>query len=235
MSPVVFVTGTDTGVGKTLVATALLRAARERGLRTIGLKPVAAGCESQQGRWTNADALALQGEASVPLDYADVNPVALRRPIAPHVAAAEQGMRLDAGSLAAHCRTVLAGQAADFAVIEGAGGWLVPLNDQETLADVCAALDCGVVLVVGMKLGCLNHALLTAAAIRDSGCELAGWVASCAGGPMAALEENLATLRAWLPAPCLGVLPDLGAAADAARAAPFLDILALAEVSRAGV
>ena len=210
-----FVAGTDTGVGKTLVTAALLQAAAERGWSAAGVKPVAAGCDEQDGMAVNDDALCLQSASTVPLTYEQVNPVALWRPIAPHVAAAEQGLVLDAETLRAHCQSV-ATLADDLLVVEGAGGWLVPLNADETLADVCRLLDIPVLLVVGMKLGCINHALLTARAIVESGVALAGWVANCIDPDMAAVDENIAALRQRLPAAYLGRIEHLGERLDAA-------------------
>ena len=202
----VFVTGTDTDVGKTFVATALLRLARSRGLRCVAVKPVAAGCEWRDGELVNDDALALLAASESGQGYRAVNPVALEPAIAPHIAAAEVGASLRVEDLAARCRETLAAEH-DFALIEGAGGWLVPFGDGATLADLCVALEARPVLVVGMKLGCLNHALLTAATIAAAGLELAGWVANSPGPPMPRLEANIATLRERLVAPCLGVVP----------------------------
>lgn len=204
-----FVTGTDTGVGKTLVAVALLTAGARRGCRTAGIKPIAAGCEMGEGGLINADAQSLKAAANVALSYAQVNPIALEPPIAPHIAARSADMALSAASLAAHCEAIARGPI-DLLVVEGAGGWLVPLNDTETLADVCAKLTMPVILVVGMKLGCLNHALLTVAAIDRMGLPVAGWVANCMAPEMAVLEENLATLRTRLPGVYLGCVPYLG-------------------------
>lgn len=199
-----FVAGTDTGVGKTLVSAALLQAANQRGLRTLGLKPLAAGCEDTETGLHNDDALLLQHTASVALSYEQVNPVALREAVAPHLAA---GMRqLSADRLAAYCRGSLL-QAHDFAVIEGAGGWRVPLNYRETLARLPQLLELPVILVVGMRLGCLNHALLSAEAIRHDGLRLAGWVACQVDAQMPLLDENIATLERLLPAPLLGRIP----------------------------
>lgn len=219
----VFVAGTDTGVGKTLVAAALLRAASDSGLRCAGVKPVAAGCEQRDGQWVNEDALLLQAAASLPLDYREVNPVALVPAIAPHIAAAQAGLVLDAAMLAAAVGRVRAREP-ELLVVEGAGGWLVPLSASETMADLAACLGLPVVLVVGLRLGCLNHALLTARAIAATGLPLAGWVGNTLDADMPVREENLATLRTLLPAPCLGVIPDLGPGADPARAAAFLDL-----------
>lgn len=220
-----FVTGTDTGVGKTVVATGMLEAARRRGLETVGLKPIAAGIDgARDGVEFNSDALVLQDAATVRLDYDAVNPLLLRRAIAPHIAAAEQGVRLDVEELAAHCRRILA-DGCDFAVVEGAGGWLVPLDESRTLADLCVALGLPVVLVVGMKLGCLNHALLTAQAVDNAGLTLAGWVANTIDAGMQAADANVAALRDRLSAPLLGRVPTLDAAEVCANgAADHLDL-----------
>ena len=218
-----FVTGTDTEIGKTFVAAALLQLARERGLRCAALKPVAAGCTLVDGKLQNDDARQLIAASGTDLDYRSVNPVALKPAIAPHIAAARAGITLTAGELSRHCRHALAGDI-DFAIVEGAGGWFVPLNATETLADVCLGIGARPVLVVGMKLGCLNHALLTAHAIAKAGGELAGWVANCPTPPMPVFDENVATLRERLSAPCLGVVPYLGGDASYRQALPHLDI-----------
>ena len=218
-----FVTGTDTQIGKTLVAAALLELARARGLHCAALKPVAAGCEIVDGKPVNDDALELIAASGTDLDYRIVNPVALEPAIAPHIAAAQAGITLSAGALSRHCLDALAGDI-DFAIVEGAGGWFVPLNGTETLADVCLGIGARPILVVGMKLGCLNHALLTAHAIARAGGELAGWVANCPTPAMQVFEANVATLRERLLAPCLGVVPYLGAHASHRQAAPHLDI-----------
>ena len=218
-----FVTGTDTEVGKTLVAAALLELAKARGLRSVGLKPIAAGCERVDGRLVNDDARALMAASGASLDYPTVNPVALEPAIAPHIAAEQAGLALSASDLAERCRAALGG-GFDFVIVEGAGGWLVPLNATETLADVCIGIGAPAILVVGMKLGCLNHALLTAHAIADAGGRLAGWVANAATTEMPMFDANVATLRQRLDAPCLGVVPPLGAGAGPAEAMPHLTI-----------
>ena len=220
-----FVTGTDTEVGKTFIAAALLHIARQRGLRCAGIKPVAAGCERRDGALVNDDALALMAASGAGLDYRTVNPIALEPAIAPHIAAARAGVPLSAGALADSCRGVLALNY-DFVIVEGAGGWFVPLDDGETLADLCIDLGLPVILVVGMKLGCLNHALLTEAAIAGAGLRVAGWVANSVNEVMPFLEENVRTLRSRLTAPCLGVVPPLGAVRPQA-AARYLDFDAL--------
>ena len=211
-----FVTGTDTDVGKTVIAVGLLDAARRAGLRSIGLKPVAAGRDGERdGVPYNADALALLDAATVTLDYAAVNPVLLERPMAPHLAAAIEGVRIDARELAQHCRRAAA-RPVDIVIVEGAGGWLVPLNERESMADLVTELRMPVVLVVGMRLGCLNHALLTAADIRARGLVLAGWVANCIEPAMDGLQDNIDALRARLDAPLVGRVPHLGGGGNAA-------------------
>lgn len=205
MTRTYFVTGTDTEVGKTAVSCALLEAAKRAGHRTAAVKPVAAGCDSH-GR--NEDALALQQSMSMQLPYAQVNPVALQPAIAPHIAALQAGRRLQADRLAGLCRGVM-GLGADLVLVEGAGGWRVPLGPRETFADIAINLQVEVILVVAMRLGCINHALLTAEAIERDGLRLAGWVANQPGPEMICHRENLDTLRRWLPAPLLGELPRL--------------------------
>lgn len=208
MSQAFFVTGTDTDIGKTTIAAGLLRAARGRGLSTAAAKPLASGCEATPHGLRNADALALQAECRPALPYELVNPFAFAPAIAPHVAAREAGLSLGVEPLRDAVRQVLA-RGADFTLVEGAGGWRVPLSDDACLSDLAVALGLPVILVVGMRLGCLNHALLTARAIRADGLRLAGWVANQIDPDMPRLEENLDELRARLPAPCLGFVPRL--------------------------
>jgi dethiobiotin synthetase len=199
-----FVTGTNTNVGKTWVSVRLLEAAREAGLSCYGLKPIAAGSEDTPEGVRNEDAEALLEAASIKLDYELVNPIAFREPVAPHILAQRQGMNLTAERLAGYVNGALMTQKADLVLVEGAGGWYVPINQRETLADLARQLGLPVILVVGMELGCLNHALLTAEAIRRDGLELAGWIANFLHDDMNAGEENFRTLEAMLPAPCLG-------------------------------
>lgn len=222
MSKRYFITGTDTEIGKTTVAAGLLHAARARGLTTAGVKPVAAGCERTPEGLRNEDALALQAECEPPLAYDLINPVTLEAAIAPHIAAREENVPLTAQALADACRQVFDRQA-DLTLVEGAGGWCVPLNDQELLSDVAIALRLPVVLVVGMRLGCINHALLSCRAIAADGLQLAGWVANHVDPDMGRQAENLATLRQLIQAPCLGVVPRL-AKADAAAVAAHLEV-----------
>ncbi|MFT7403315.1 dethiobiotin synthase [Zhongshania sp.] len=203
-----FISGTDTDVGKTLVACGLLRAAALRGLRTLAIKPVAAGAELTENGLRNEDALMLMAAMTEVLPYQQVNPVLLEPAIAPHIAAEKVGKRITVSQLAGICRGVMM-QPADLILIEGAGGWRVPLNRHELLSGLASALQAPVILVVGMKLGCINHALLTAEAIRSDGLRLAGWVANQIDPDMACVEENLATLNAMLDAPCIGIVPYL--------------------------
>lgn len=201
-----FIAGTDTDAGKTLVTTGLLTAANRQGLQTIGLKPIAAGCELTADGLRNADALQLQQAASVKLSYEQINPIAFEPPIAPHIAAARENRNVSADRLAAYCRGALM-QPADLVLIEGAGGWRVPLSMRENLARLPQLLELDVILVVGMKLGCINHAILTAEAIARDGLRLAGWVANHIDPDMACPDENLATLQQLFRAPLLGRVP----------------------------
>ena len=203
-----FITGTDTDVGKTVVACGFLAAANDQGLRTAAIKPVAAGCEITQQGMTNDDALQLQAAASHKLSYQQINPVALEPAIAPHIAAAESGVRMSASRLVGYCRGVSL-MPVDMVVIEGAGVWRVPINSRETLADVARELECAVIVVVGMRLGCLNHALLTMEAIRRYGLQIAGWVANILDTEMPRLQENIDTLKQCINEPCLGTVPRL--------------------------
>ncbi len=201
-----FVTGTDTEVGKTFVTVALLKKFEQLGYSTLALKPIAAGCESREGQLVNDDALQLIASMTTKLPYEQVNPYPLKSAIAPHLAAQEDGRQLSVNRIVGMIRGALLNKA-DIILIEGAGGWLVPLNERENLADVVRELQMPVILVVGMRLGCLNHALLTAQAIRMTGLPLAGWVANCVTPAMAVREQNISTLRQRLAAPCLGVIP----------------------------
>ena len=203
-----FIAGTDTEVGKTFVSVTLLHAAKAQGLTSSALKPIAAGCDLSSNGACNEDALALQRAISTRLDYEHINPVALESAIAPHIAAAQEGRKLSTAQLLEACQTVLQGEQ-QFTVVEGAGGWRVPLNDKETLADFVKALNIPVILVVGMRLGCINHALLTVEAIANDGVPLAGWFANQIDANMPVIDENLATLSARINAPFLGYIPFL--------------------------
>ena len=200
-----FVTGTDTGVGKTLVSATLLHTLARHHPRVVGMKPVAAGLVQQGGEWVAEDAMALRAASTVAVPPELDCPVALPEPLSPHLAAARAGRRVAVAELVAAHRKLRS--LADVVLVEGSGGWRVPLNEDETLADLAVALARPVVLVVGLRLGCLNHALLTAEAIRADGLHLAGWVANAIDPGMACRDENMDTLRHWLPAPLLGVVP----------------------------
>lgn len=200
-----FVTGTDTGVGKTLASCTLVHALRARGLRAVGMKPLASGCEATPGGLRNEDALALQAASDPRPPYADINPFALPAPLAPEIAAREAGIAVSLPPiLEAHAR--LKAQA-DAVVVEGVGGWMAPLAGDLMQADLVRALDLPVVLVVGLRLGCLNHAYLSARAIEADGCRLAGWIGTGVDPGMLRIDENRALLAGRLPAPCLGWLP----------------------------
>jgi dethiobiotin synthetase len=204
-----FITGTDTGIGKTWCAAALLAALRRRGHTALGMKPVASGCVHTQDGLRSDDALLLMQHSSPPVPpYALINPYAFAAPIAPHLAAQQAGVdiRLD---LIVDTMRELQGQT-DLIVVEGVGGWYVPLNARRTVADLALALGLPVILVVGIRLGCLNHALLTAAAVRQSGNRLAGWIANRIEPDTLCAEENIACLRERLSAPLLGVMPHCG-------------------------
>jgi dethiobiotin synthetase len=196
-----FVTGTDTGVGKTLVSAALLHALAQRHARVVGMKPVAAGAEQHGGEWANDDVLALRAASTVAVPPELDNPVLLPDPLSPHIAAQRAGVRIDIAEIVRRYHALA--QHADAVVVEGAGGFHVPLSDTETGADLAQALALPVVLVVGLRLGCLSHAALTAEAIRARGLTLAGWVANRIDPAMQAVDENIAWLQCRLAAPLL--------------------------------
>lgn len=205
----VYVTGTDTGAGKSLAAAALLAALNAAGVSALGMKPVASGCDATPQGLRNADAELLRAHgagapARLPA-YAHVNPYAFAPAIAPHLAAREAGVEIALAPIRAAYEQLAA--EAPFIVVEGVGGWMAPLSDALMQADLVRELRLPVILVVGLRLGCLNHALLSARAIAADGAELVGWIGSHVDADMQRVDDNLATLRARLPAPCLGVLP----------------------------
>lgn len=208
MAQAFFITGTDTDAGKTSVAAGLLCAAKQQGCSTLAMKPVASGCDMSAEGLRNSDALALIAQSTVQLPYTQINPYAFAPAIAPHIAAQEAGVELSVAGLYRAAQVILQEQA-DFILIEGAGGWRVPISATEFLSDFAIALQLPVILVVGVKLGCINHALLTAQAIINDGLELAGWVANVVDPSCARLAENLATLQQLMPAPCLAEVPHL--------------------------
>lgn len=201
-----FVSGTDTDAGKTLVCQALLLKAQQNNLTAYALKPLAAGATHCEQGLINEDALLLQQAANVKLPYAQINPIVFKQAIAPHIAAELEGRRIVCSQLLGFVRGALLHKA-DLKLIEGAGGWLVPINAREYLNCIAKALQLDVILVVGIKLGCLNHALLTARAIALDGLKIAGWIGTQTEENMPYFEENIHTLKQQLNAPCLGVIP----------------------------
>lgn len=217
-----FVTGTDTGVGKTTVSCALLRAFAAQGKKAVGMKPVVAG--SENGKWLDVEQLIAASNFSAARTH--VNPYAFDPPVSPHIAAQQAGVEIDLAVIQDAYQTL--SDQADIVIVEGAGGFLVPLNAKQTGADLAHALNLPVILVVGMRLGCLNHALLTAQAIRVAGLSLAGWVANGIDPQMLVLEENIAMLEWRLDGPLLGVCP-YAHEADSQRQSGLLNVLKLEE------
>lgn len=200
-----FITGTDTGVGKTRIAAALCLAFAGAGKRVAAMKPVASGCTRTAAGLRNEDALALQSAMNVRASYAEVNPYAFEPAIAPHIAALEAGCAIDFDVLD-RCYERLSLQS-DALIVEGAGGWLAPLDAQRTFADLAVHWQLEVILVVGLRLGCLNHALLTVESIERRGLRLCGWVGNSVDAEFERREENILTLQTRIPAPCLGTFP----------------------------
>ena len=212
-----FITGTDTGIGKTLIASALLHALAHKGLRAAGMKPIAAGAELRAGVWHNDDVDCLAAAANVALPLELTTPYLLREAAAPHIAAAQEGVTIDVAHILA-CYTRVRGLA-DAVVVEGVGGFRVPLSEHTDTADLAQQLGLPVIMVVGLRLGCLNHALLTADAIAARGLTLVGWVANVIDLGMSHGMANMDALSARLPAPLLGCVPQLDAPLAAAAAA----------------
>lgn len=202
MSRGFFITGTDTGVGKTHIALGIIAALQNKGLTVAAMKPISAGCEQTPAGLRNDDALQLMRQASIELPYDLVNPYAFAPPIAPHIAADMSGVKIDL-ELIRSAYLEIANQA-DAVIVEGAGGWLVPLNQSQTMASLAQTLQLPVISVVGLRLGCLNHALLTAESIRAHGLHPAGWVANRLDPDMLQTAENIETLRQRIPDPLLG-------------------------------
>jgi dethiobiotin synthetase len=211
-----FITGTDTAVGKTLVAAALVRALAAQGLRVAVMKPVASGSDPTPAGPRNADALALMAAANVAAPYEVVNPYCFLPPISPHIAAREAGVAIDLALLRSRFDSLAA--VSDCVVVEGAGGWLAPIGESAAMADLAAALRLPVLLVIGLRLGCLNHALLTRESLASRGAAFAGWIANAVDVHFERAEENLATLTARLGEPPLARIPWL----DPGRGAPEL-------------
>jgi dethiobiotin synthetase len=213
-----FITGTDTEVGKTWVTVRLLRALNAAGIRALGMKPVAAGAVATPAGLRNDDALALQAAGVCAMPYELVNPYCFAEPLSPHLAAARAGVKVRVAAIAdAHAALA---READVVLVEGAGGWLAPLSPRRPMAVIAERLRLPVVLVVGLRLGCLNHAQLTARAVLVDGLPLVGWIGNAIDPAMACRDDNIATLRALLPAPCLGVVGH-GEDAPAFDLAPF--------------
>jgi dethiobiotin synthetase len=202
-----FVTGTDTGVGKTIVSAALTRAMVARGLRVAVMKPIASGSDPTPQGPRNADALALMAAANVAAPYEVVNPYCFLPPISPHIAAREAGVTIELGLLRSRFESLAA--ASDCVIAEGAGGWLAPIGDTATMADLAAALSLPVIVVIGLRLGCLNHALLTRESLAGRGAVFAGWIANAVDPHFDRPAENLATLAARLGGPPLARVPFL--------------------------
>jgi dethiobiotin synthetase len=202
-----FITGTDTGVGKTLVTCALMQLARKQSDRVGFMKPIAAGAEKTADGWMNEDVAKLRRHLSVDIAAEDLNPYLFRAPIAPHIAAAKENVIIDTNKIIASLEKITT--RADWVFVEGAGGFQVPLDHRLDMADLAVKLHLPIILVVGMRLGCLNHALLTQDAIRARGLRLAGWVANTIDPAMPVFDENIAALTQRIAAPLLGIVPYL--------------------------
>jgi len=200
-----FIAGTDTGVGKTRITVGMLAAARSQGLRVAGMKPVATGAFLHDGHLINEDAVRISEYSPRSTPYQNINPYCLLEPISPHIAADRANIGIDIGMISSIALQLAAGQ--DLFLIEGTGGWHCPISAQESMADVARALAAPVILVVGLKLGCLNHARLTREAIARSPCRFAGWIGSQVEAELAALPENLSTLERLMGVPALALLP----------------------------
>ncbi len=205
MKQIFFITGTDTGVGKTYVSVALLKILKAKGVSAIGIKPLASGSEFINGVLSNEDARELQKYSTFPLSYSNINPYAFVEPIAPHIAAALSETRLCVDDIilktfeALHCEAAIK-------IIEGVGGWDVPLNERELMSDLVKKINPKILLVVAMRVGCLNHAILSYKSIVQKKLKLSGWIANCIDPTMRYVDENIDTLKHHLPIPCLGIV-----------------------------
>ncbi|MEJ2621691.1 MAG: dethiobiotin synthase [Candidatus Thiodiazotropha sp.] len=218
-----FITGTDTGCGKTEVTLGLMRTLQQQGHCVVGMKPIASGARLTDQGLCNEDALRIQAQSSLELAYHQVNPFVYQASIAPHLAAQQADQSIDIQQIVAGYQSLT--DLADYVLVEGVGGWHVPLGEQDTLADLVRALDMPVMMVVGMRLGCLNHALMTAECMLNAGVTFVGWVANQLDPEMSARAENLATLKTWLPAPCLAEIPYLAEATPEAITDQLSDAL----------
>ena len=203
-----FITGTDTNVGKTWATIALMRYFKQQGRSVVGMKPVASGCSMQDGQLKNEDALLIQENASVKIDYDLINPYAYELPVSPHIAGINNPVNL--ATVIDRFNNLKA--LAEIVLVEGAGGWYAPLNDHEDISDLAKALALPVILVVAIRLGCINHAKLTFQAIQLSGIPCAGWIAMCVDPDMLKPDENICTIKTALNVPLLGVLPYMASA-----------------------
>ena len=200
-----FITGTDTGVGKTWSTIALMQYFKNQGKTVLGMKPVAAGCELVEKQLKNEDALLLQEHASIAIAYQDINPYALALPVSPHIAARQDGVEIRIDAIVDQYQKLK--KQADVVLVEGAGGWRVPISADKDIADLAVCLGLPVIIVVGMRLGCINQARLTFAAVEQSAVQCRGWIASCVERDMPMLEENIQTLCQSTDMPLLAVLP----------------------------
>lgn len=224
----IFITGTDTDVGKTLISSSLLYLLSQKGYKTIGFKPVAAGSEMIDGELKNDDAHKLQQFSNLALTYNEVNPVLFSAPIAPHIAAKNEGVEISLSALETSFK-LLVTKSPDYLLTEGAGGWFLPLNSDQNkpvnfLYQLPINLKMDVILVVGLKLGCLNHALLTADKILSQGLNIIGWVGNTIDNEMLVQTDNIETLNCLIDAPCLGIMPHLENVNDIEAASRYLDI-----------
>ena len=200
-----FITGTDTGIGKTWSTVALMQYFKDQGKTVIGMKPIASGCDEIGGRLRNEDALLLQKHATVTLPYQDINPYAFALPVSPHIAAEKSGVDIKLDEIVMKYQQLE--EQADVVLVEGVGGWKVPLNSHQDIADLAQQLALPVIVVVGMRLGCINQAKLTFAAMQQAGVKCHGWIASCVEKDMLMLDENIQTLCLSTELPLLAVFP----------------------------
>ncbi len=200
-----FITGTDTGIGKTWSTVALMQYFKNQGKSVIGMKPVASGCDKVDGQLRNDDALLLQKHASVALPYQDINPYAFALPVSPHIAAEQAEVEIELDKIVVKYQQLK--KQADVVLVEGVGGWMVPLNPHQDVANLAQQMDLPVIVVVGMRLGCINQAKLTFAAIKQAGVKCQGWIASCVEQDMLMLDENIQTLCQSTELPLLAAFP----------------------------
>lgn len=203
--PAVFITGTDTDAGKTLLTLGLMQALQEQGLRVNGMKPVAAGVSEIDGKAVNEDAQLIRQQSTKVLPYELINPWLFEPAIAPHIAAQQVNKTIDFQPIKTALNEIK--KQSDLVVVEGAGGWLVPLNGQQDVADIAVNMNLPVILIVGLKLGCINHARLTLQAIQAAGCRVIGWIGTQIDPEMMNVDENIETLKHYLPVQCLGIVP----------------------------